>query len=302
MSLRFTWPALLACFLAVSALPARAQSAAGEPPRKTFLWEVKSPDQHTLYIFGAPGMGNGDLYPVSYWAEAAYTRADAVAVEVDLSDTERYQRDAAPMFYGKDDSLANHISKTLYEEVADYHALQGVPMTEADHLKPYALAFGLLNKEAKSVGLDPAYDAPFYFTAKAQADNKPIVEIEGVSAELKRMEALPLPLQEELLKSAVERAAVGHWGEELQAEIGTWKSGDVDYYNELDQRSYQDMPHGSEIRRLLVESPHPAMADKLSGYLASGKVYFAVIAAQHLIGPNSLVDELVKRGYRVTRL
>lgn len=300
MMFRRAWPAVLAVFLATSALPISAAEA--EAPRKTFLWEVKSPDNHTLYVFGAPGMGNGDLYPVSFWAEAAYGRAEALAVETDLSDTERFQRDALPMFYGKDDSLPRHISKQLYEEVADYQALQGEAMTESDHLKPYALAFGLQNKQARGAGLDPGYDAPFYFTAKAQADNKPIVEIEGVSKELQVLEALPLPLQEELLKSAVEHAAIGNWGEQLQIEVATWKSGDVDYYTELDLKSYEGMPHGAEIRHLLVESRNPAIADKLAGYLASGKVYFAVLSAQHLIGPNNLLDELAKRGFRVTRL
>lgn len=299
MMFRRTWPAVLSMLLAFSALPALAEEAA---PKKTFLWEVKSADNHTLYLFGAPGMGNGDLYPVSFWAEAAYARSEVLALEADLSDSERFQHDAMPMFYGKDDGLARHIDKTLYEEVADYHALQGQSMTEADHLKPYALAFGLMNKVARSVGLDPGYDAPYYFTAKAQADQKPIVEIEGVARELDVLEALPMPLQEELLKASVEHAAQGTWGEELQTEVATWKSGDVDYYSELDQRSYQTMPHGAEIRHRLVESLHPGYADTLAGYLASGKVHFAVIAAQHLIGPNNLVDELAKRGYKVTRL
>jgi len=299
MMFRRAWPAVLALFLAATSLPVGAEDPA---PRKTFLWEVKSPDNHTLYLFGAPGMGNGDLYPVSFWAEAAYSRADALALETDLSDSERFQRDALPMFYGKDDSLANHISKQLYEEVADFQALHGEAMTESDHLKPYALAFGLQNKEARAAGLDPGYDAPFYFTAKAQADKKPIVEIEGVSKELQVLEALPLPLQEELLKSAVEHAAVGNWGEALQIEVATWKSGDIDYYSELDLKSYQGMPHGAEIRHQLVESRHPAIADRLAAYLASDKVYFAVLSAQHLIGPNNLLDELTRRGFRVTRL
>jgi uncharacterized protein YbaP (TraB family) len=295
MKFRRAWLALIAIALSTSLY---AQS---EAPRKTFLWEVKSAS-NTLYVFGGPGIGNGDLYPVSFWAEAAYSRAQVLAVEADLSDGERFQRDTASMYYAKEDSLASHISKQLYEEVADFHAIQGLPMTGSDHLKPYAVAFGLMNKEAKSAGLDPYYDAPFYFTAKAQADQKPIVEIEGVAAQLRVLDALPQPLQEELLKSAVEHSAAGNWPEQLQTEVAAWKSGDVDYYAELDSKSYQDMPHGAEIRHQLIETRHPAIAEKLASYLGSGKVYFAVLSAQHMVGPDSLIDELIKRGFKVQRL
>ena len=299
MMFRHAWLAAAAIGLLMPAFAVHAQAQA---PKPTFLWEVKSPDNHTLYIFGAPGAGNGDLYPVSYWAEAAYTRSEVLAVEVDLRDEQRYRREAAPMFYAKDDSLQNHINAKLYEELADFHALKGMGMTQSDHFKPYALAFGLQSDALQSVGLNPSFDAPFYFTAKAEADNKPVVEIDGIAASIAMLEALPIPLQEELLKSAVEHAALGHWGEELQAEVTTWKSGDVDYYAELDQQSYKDMEHGADIRKRLIEDRNPAYADKLGGYLKSGKIHFAVISAQHLVGHNNLIQELIQRGFKVQRL
>jgi uncharacterized protein YbaP (TraB family) len=289
------WLAVLAVLLVV---PAHAQ---GDTPRKTFLWEVKS-GSNTLYLFGAPGLGNGDLYPVSFWAEAAYSRAQVLAVETDISDEKRIEREAADMYYPADDSLERHISRTLYDEVYDFHAQQGLPMDASNHLKPYALAIALMNKEAKTVGLTPAYDAGVYFSAKAQADGKPIGEVEGVKQALRTLTALPLPLQEEMLKAAVEQAAKGSWAEALQAEVAAWKSGDVDYYTELELKSYASMPDGAAVRHQLVEARHPAIADKLAGYLASGKVYFAVLAAAHMVGPDNLLEELQKRGFKVQRL
>lgn len=269
--------------------------------KKTFLWEVKS-GTNTLYLFGSPGLGNSDLYPVSFWAEAAYTRAQVLAVESDLSDETRFAKEAADMFYPKGDTLEQHISKPLFEEVYDFHAAQGLPFTASNQMKPYALAIGLMNKEAKTVGLDGSFDAPFYFIAKAQADNKPVQEVEGVPQELRTLEALPLPLQEEMLKSAVEQAAKSSWAEALQAEVAAWKSGDVDYYQELDLKSYATMEHGVEIRRRLVEDRHPAIADKVAGYLKTGKVYFVILSAAHFVGPNTLLAELEKRGFKIQRL
>jgi hypothetical protein len=186
--------------------------------------------------------------------------------------------------------------------VYDFHAAQGLPMESSNHLKPFALALGLLNKEAKTVGLDPGYDAPFYFIAKAQADNKPIMEVEGVKRELMTLESLPQALQEEMLKSAIENAAQGKWAAELQNEVAAYKSGDLDYYTELELKSYDKMPHGKEVRHLLVESRHPDIAGKMGKYLESGKVTFVVLSLGHMIGPSNLVDELKKRGFKVERL
>jgi uncharacterized protein YbaP (TraB family) len=287
-------------FIALSFIIPSFAADAGAP-NKSFLWEVKS-GSNTIYIFGAPGLGNPDLYPAPFWAEAAYTRAQVLAVESDLTDEKRFAQDSAGMFYPKDDSLENHISKGLYEEVYDFHAAQGLPMESSNHLKPYALALGLLNKEAKTVGLDPGYDASFYFIAKAQADNKPVIEVEGVNQELATLEALPMDLQEELLKSAVENAAQGKWAVELQNEVAAYKSGDLDYYTELDLKSYNKMPHGTDVRNKLVESRHPVLAKKMGKYLETGKVTFVVLSLGHMVGPNNLVEELKKQGFRVERL
>lgn len=291
---------MTACLLMGNAITS-SFAADSQGPAQSFLWEVKS-GNNTIYIFGAPGLGNPDLYPAPFWAEAAYTRAQVLAVETDLTDEKRFAEDSAGMFYAKGDSLENHISKELYDEVYDFHAAQGLPMESSNQLKPFALALGLLNKEAKTVGLDPGYDASFYFIAKAQADNKPIVEVEGVKQELKTLEALPIKLQEEMLKSAIENAAQGKWALELQNEIAAYKSGDIDYYTELDLKSYNKMAHGSDVRNQLVELRHPALAKKMGSYLETGKVTFVVLSLGHMVGPNSLLDELKKQGFKVQRL
>jgi hypothetical protein len=293
--------ALLAATILGSSFSELSFAADTQAPPKSFLWEVKSP-KNTIYIFGAPGLGNPDLYPAPFWAEAAYTRAQVLAVEADLSDEKRFAEDSAGMFYSKTDSLENHISKELYDEVYDFHAAQGLPIESSNRLKPFALALGLLNKEAKTVGLDPGYDASFYFIAKAQADNKPIVEVEGVKQELATLESLPQMLQEEMLKSAVENAAQGKWAVELQNEVAAYKSGDLAYYTELDLKSYEKMSHGKDVRSALVESRHPVLAQKMGKYLESGKVTFVVLSLGHMVGPNNLVDELKKQGFQVERL
>ncbi len=292
---------LLAITLLGSSFLESSFAADTQAPAKSFLWEVKS-SNNTIYIVGAPGLGNPDLYPAPFWAEAAYTRAQVLAVEADLSDEKRLTEDSAGMFYTKADSLENHLSKELYDEVYDFHAAQGLPIESSNRLKPFALALGLLNKEAKTVGLDPGYDASFYFIAKAQADHKPIVEVEGVKQEIATLESLPKALQEEMLKSAIENAGQGKWAVELQNEVAAYKSGDLDYYTELDLKSYEKMPHGKDLRSALVESRHPALAKKMGKYLDTGKVTFVVLSLGHMVGPNNLVDELKKQGLKVERL
>ncbi len=298
--IRAIWLAAVAALLAV---PLTVTAQENGPPKKTFLWEVRDQDPaHTLYIFAGPGLGNGDLYPLSVWAEAAYGRSQVLAVESDLSDEKRFAKETAGMFYPEGDSIEAHISKSLYDEVNDFHAAQALPFEPSSHLKPYALALGLMNKEARKIGLDPSFDAPFYFLAKAEADKKPVVEIEGVAQELGALDRMPIALQEEMLKSAVELSASGDWAEALQNEVSAWKSGDIAYYTELELKSYATMPHGADVRHALVEVRNAPIADKLATYLKSGKIHFAVLTAPHLIGPDNLIDELVKRGYKVQRL
>jgi uncharacterized protein YbaP (TraB family) len=274
---------------------------AEEAPKPSFLWEVKSGSE-TAYLYGAPGLGNISLYPTPFWSEAAYTRSAVLAVEADMSDEKKMAEETKGLYYPEGDSLKNHLSPELYTEVDDFHAAMGLPMTSSDRMKPYALTVGLLNKEAKTVGLDPGYDASFYFISKAQADNKPVVEVEGVARELETLESLPLAYQEEMLKLAVESAAKGEWAKQLQDEVSAYHSSDLEFYATLDAKSYESYAHGKEIRAHLVESRHPAIADKIGEFLKSGKVHFVVLSAGHFVGPNTLLDELKKRGYSVQRL
>lgn len=287
--------------LAAGFLGAVFSVSAAEGPKLSFLWEVKS-GANTIYLYGAPGLGNPDLYPAPPWAEAAYIRATVVAVEADMSDETKLAAQSKGLYYAAGDNLQNHLSPKLYEEVDDFHAAMGLPMEASKQMKPFALAVGLLNKEARTVGLDAGYDVPFYFIAKAQADNKPVVEVEGVKQEIETLESLPVLYQEEMLKVAVESAAKGEWGQALLAEVAAYKEGDLAYYQELDAKSYASYPHGKEIRVALIESRHAAIADKLKQYLDSGKVHFVVLSAGHMVGPHSLLDELTQRGMKVQRL
>ena len=44
------------------------------------------------------------------------------------------------------------------------------------------------------------------------------------------------------------------------------------------------------------------MTDRISQYLEEDSSYFVVIGAGHLIGENSIVDLLTKRGYTAKRM
>jgi uncharacterized protein YbaP (TraB family) len=76
----------------------------------------------------------------------------------------------------------------------------------------------------------------------------------------------------------------------------------LDYYTELDLKSYNKMPHGTDVRNKLVESRHPVLAKKMGKYLETGKVTFVVLSLGHMVGPNNLVEELKKQGFKVERL
>ena len=132
-------------------------------------------------------------------------------------------------------------------------------------------------------------------------DDSPLIRA-GLRAVLEGNAAVEIVGEAGNGREAVELAASGDWAEALQNEVSAWKSGDVAYYTELELKSYATMPHGSDVRHALVEVRNAPIADKLAGYLASGKIHFAVLTAPHLVGPGNLIDELVKRGFKVQRL
>lgn len=275
--------------------------ALAEPTTKTFMWEVASPT-NTVYLLGTPGVASSDFYPMSPWIEAAYMRATRVAVTADLSDNERFAREATDVYYHGTDSIDQHLSAAVLRSVEDLYAGRGESFKVPPSIKPYVLATSMQNHELVQLGISPEYDVPFYMVARARADNKPVQEMIGIKGEVAALEALTPDMQETWVRSAVANLASGKYKDTIASMLSCWKEGNVVCYSQMERLTLEAGEKGEALHHALVSSNRTELMSAIDAQLASGEVQLVLIPANQLVGEGGLLETLKTRGYRVQQL
>jgi uncharacterized protein len=297
-----TLRALALAWWLVFAWSATAVMAADGSPDapKLFMWEVKSKTT-TVYLYGALGMGNNELYPLAPEVLKAYGECDTVAVETDTTDEVAFNKATEGAFYTGEDGIEKHIAADLLAQVKAYSDENSLSWEMGRTMKPYALAFTIMNREIQRAGYDARMDMPYYFIYRARRDNKPVEELEGAASEIAELEALPAAQQEAILRGTMAGIAKNRWGTLLEGEAAAWRRGDLVAYEDLDRASYDDMPDGAAIRERLVHARQPHLLEKLTAYLSDTKKRFVVLGAPHLVGGPGLVTALRSKGFEIVR-
>lgn len=275
--------------------------AFAEPATKTFMWEVTTP-ANTVYVLGVPGIAGSDFYPMNPWIEAAYMRATRVAVTADLSDNERFVREASDVYYHGTDGIDQHVSAGLLRSVEDLYAGRGESFKVPQTVKPYVLALSMQNHELVQLGLSPDYDVPFYMVARARADNKPVQEMVGIKGEVAALEALTPEMQETWLRSAVANLASGKYKDIITSMLSCWKEGNITCYAQMERLTIEAGEKGDALHHALVTSNRSVLMGAIEGQLAGGEVQLVLVPANQLVGEGSLLEALKARGYRVQQL
>lgn len=282
---------------AAIALGFASQAAAG-----SFLWEVSSLT-NKVYLYGTVHAGKPQWYPLPEEVERAFNDSSVLVVEADISDAEAMQKSAQAMTYPPPDELKNHVPADQYARMLKL--LPRYRFTERDvaHARPFMVVSLLVFAEWARSGFRPGAGVDDYLIRKAQAEQKPIAEIEGVATQLRLMESLTEKQQQDLFKGTLDALDEDLTTEQIKGMVAAWQAGDPDALLEVARRYNEKVPGAAEFEDKFVWQRHDDMLKKVEGWLAERrKPYFIAVGALHLAGPKGLVELLRKRGYIVRQL
>ena len=150
--------------------PARAASASkARQATKGLFWEIKSGDK-TVYMFGSIHIAKSDFYPLPKAVEAAYQRAEVLAVELDASDPGLQQKLAPHVTYAPPDKLQNHVTEATWKQLSD---TVGPNAQAMQSLKPVIVATALSLSMLQQLGYDTESGIDLHFIRQAKADACP---------------------------------------------------------------------------------------------------------------------------------
>jgi uncharacterized protein YbaP (TraB family) len=274
------------------AAPARAEPA---------LWAVKDHGA-TVYLFGTVHM----LQPETRWKApkiaAAFDAATDFWFELEEDVSPSLVR---PLFasLGVDPAhpLSSKFSAADITRIDAAAKAAGMPGEMAlEPMRPWLAATILGLALATKAGFDPHNGVDNLLRADARQRGKHIYGFETIEQQVRFLAELPVPVQREMLLSTLDDYEAG--AAQVGEIVDDWAKGDVEALGALLLRDMNDN-HYPVLYRNLVVRRNQTWADRIARQLHSGKpsTSFVAVGAAHLAGPDSLLIQLEKRGFKPER-
>jgi len=287
-------------------LPAAAQAPAtpASPPAasREFIWEVSSLT-NKVYLYGTVHAGKPAFYPLPDSVEKAFADSRVLAVEADITDAEAMRKGSSSMVYAPPDGLSKHLPAPLKERLERQLQRFDMPAAQVEPVKPFFVASLLVFNEWFRQGYLPQYGVDMHLINRAKQAKMSLVELEGAQAQSDLMAGLSEKEGLQALEGAVTALENGLTRDQITGVVNAWQAGDPALLLEV-TRAYNDtVPGARELEDKFIWSRHEAMANKIEGFLLSGRDrVFVAVGALHLAGPRGLVEILRSRGHTVRQL
>jgi len=281
------------------------------PQPRTLLWEVKSRKgttgsivntSNTIYLFGTIHVGKANFYPLPDAVNTAFTNSKKLVVEANIEDQKDSAEIARLSDYPPGDTLAKHLPPALLARLKKVLATHKIPFENVATLRPVLLGGLLPIVELVKAGYEMNQGLDIKLIERATAEKKPILELESSLAQIKLLVGMSPIMQEAFLANALTQSEQGKTASQVNAIVSAWREGDTKKIAALADAASRDGVMSQQINELLLAGRHPAMVDKLEGYLASGDSHFVAVGSLHLVGVGGLVEMLKALGYSVRQL
>jgi uncharacterized protein YbaP (TraB family) len=286
--------ALLAALLGAS-LPIAADAR-----DQHVLWAVQG-EHNTVYLLGSIHVLRAQDGGLPKVADDAYRDAEKIVMEIDMDDA--LQGDPTALATTMQQMALLPAGQTLrtvlgsdYAQVQRHAQQAGIDLAVLDPFAPWFVATALLQVELAKRGFTPELGVEETLAKRAVADHKPIQGLETAEQQFGILAHLPMPLQKKFLLMTIDET--DNLDSEIKDLLAAWRSGDTDRLARLLSDEFNEAP---ELYRPLTEDRNRAWVEEIAAMLHDRDDYLVVVGALHLVGRNSVVDLLEKRGYRVTQ-
>ncbi|MEJ2468236.1 MAG: TraB/GumN family protein [Campylobacterales bacterium] len=266
---------------------------------QTSLWKVTYGGK-TLYIGGTVHMLRASDYPLPKAYDHAFEAADVLVFETDISAVESPQfalQVQRRLMFGPKKHLGDVLRDDTYAKLERYAARNGIPMERFDRMKPQLVAVTIANLELLRIGMDrPGVDR-FYF-GRASQRGKAVRWLEDPVEQIAILEAMGRDDEEGMVRQSLE--AIGEYKNMMDSMLTAWRNGDAASLERLGKK-YLMHESPADYRRLIVDRNRRWMV-KLKQMLRSRETELVLVGALHLVGPEGLIAQLKRRGYRVEQL
>lgn len=263
------------------------------------VWEVKSSDS-VAYLGGTCHILRESDYPLPAAFDLAYGRSAAVVLETDIgrmNSPEIQQKMMAEMLYKDGGSLQDSLSPETWQALAEYCEKSGIPLDLLRQMKPSMAVMTLLTLELRKIGVTST-GVDLFFYERAKAEGKKIVGLETVEEQIGFLSVMGKGLEDQMIEQSL--AELSQTGAIFVDLIDAWRQGDEkQLIGLLVEETRKNFP---EIYQVLIAGRNLAWIPEIESLLATPETELILVGAAHLVGPDGIIEALIKRGYQVTKL
>jgi len=266
---------------------------------KHFLWRA-SKGSAVIYIAGSIHVLRKSDYPLPEVMESAFKASAGLVEEIDLGhfDPESAQLQMMQLGgYPQGQSLKTALPPELYGRVTALAKEQNVDMAMLDPMRPWLASIVLLDNQLVRKGFDATTGVDMHFADEAETAHKPVMGLETASFQLGMLAKLPEKAQEAMLLQSLSQAS--DTDQEMEAMMDAWHRGDTALLAKEQQQEFGPYP---DIYQAILVQRNKSWIPQLEKLATSGKQYFVVVGALHLVGPDGVLGSLEKDGYKIEQL
>lgn len=266
----------------------------------SMFWQVKNGGS-VVYLLGSVHVATPDYYPLPDVIESSFKRSDILVLEINPLSQESQKEMLAMQqkaAYAGNDNLENHLDRETYRLLVDRLQKFHLPIPAMSKLKPAILSVTLSMAKLATLGYTSTNGIDMYFLQKA-GTSKPVQELESAKMQMDLL--VNMPHADTFLRYTLDE--MDNFETMMKKIDAAWKHGDVGYIEKLlidDAES--KYPELKDTNEKFLYQRNIGMADKIDGYLKSGKTYFVVVGTGHLVGPKGIIALLKKHGFMAQQL
>ncbi len=273
---------------------AKASKGDGDPA----IWKMSDADTD-VYFFGTVHILPKDVKWSSPKLDSIMADMDTLYLEADVLSAEA-QQSMMPlvMKYGMyEDGMT--LTKALGDDASVVEAAMktvGVPSLQAvDQLKPWMVGVQMQMAQIMKDGYDPMSGVEMIMNAEAQKRGVPLGYLETVEDQLRMISGGTDEEQIEGLVFAAETMDLGK--EVLDVLVAEWEDGDVAGLSAM--ISNPESIGGEDAYDRLLTQRNSNWVPEIEAILDEPGTKLVAVGAAHLVGPDSVLKMLEKKGHKI---
>jgi uncharacterized protein YbaP (TraB family) len=261
------------------------------------MWVVKDADS-TVYLLGTIHIMKPGVSWRSEKLDAALKSSDEYWMEADVAADPAIAQTYV-LNFGMDSHhpLSGTLGEAHYAKLLEVAERYHMPADQLPQMRPWLVTMLLSRAQMTSVGYDPELGVDRTLEQQAVADGKPVKAFETASEQLGFLADMPDKVSAEMLVQTLDELDEGV--KAVDALEAAWLAGDVKRLQKIGPDLMRK--ESPELFDAMILRRNANWVKQIDAMLKGSGTQFIAVGAAHLIGPDSVPEQLGKLGYKVER-